>query len=335
MVRKLVLNGRRIYPRASAQGNAAAFIQRAYRSRKANAPVSAKLAPPARRERTATGRNINAINTLAAQVKKLQMDKFGFIQTRSQYLTQTGAANAGELTLLGIPTQLAPTVFMANDFFEDSVYYRSTIVNGLSLPVVEGTWVAPQGFNSSLDDRYFFNLRNQQETVSKLQYVPLKTRLNFRFSDSMNAGDLTNTFRITIFRLKKVFENTTVRSYNLPQALAGYGGMINQYNASQRNHFNMRIHQVVHDRYVALRPKTAAGASVISRDLQLDVKFPFRELRTDLGSTPAAQNQWSNTAIDSMYWCLISSDIKVVPATMKIKVERVNVWRDTHGVNTA
>lgn len=302
----------------------------AFNRRNFNKAVSKALAPPPVRSKSKVGRNQKAVITLAKQVRNLQLQRYGFIQSQYQYAVNAPLTNY-------VPTLGKSSLFMVNDFYVNSPIWSGGITAQQSVFTETGAFTKPTT-DPDLDSRWLFNLRNQEDTVSKVQYLPERCRVGMKWTvERLEETMPPITLRVTIFKFKKMPPQTTARNYLLPQALGAYGHMCDLYNPAQREHFNYRLHKVMYDRYVTVTPNGLRTKQI--KNLQIDVNLPLRQMRPDITSDPSGQSTWTNTDVESQIFCLISSsfdpqDSAYDGVRQQLQLTKFNVWRDGHGITT-
>jgi len=295
-----------------------------------NTAVGKALARPKKQAKSKVGRNQKAIIAVAKQVRKLQLERYGFIQSQYQYAVHAPLTNF-------VPTLGKSTLFMVNDFYVNSPIWSGGIVAQQSVFTETGAFTKPTT-DPDLDSRWLFNLRNQEDTVSKVQYLPERSRIGLKWSvERMEETMPPLSLRVTVFKFRKMPPQTTARNYLLPQALGAYGDMCNLYNPGNREHFNYRLHNVMYDKYVTITP-TALKTKQI-KNLQIDVQLPLKQMRPDITTDPSGQSTWTNTDVDTQVFCLISSsfdpnDQSYAGLNQRMELTKFNVWRDSHGITT-
>ena len=322
-------------------------IQRAYR----NKPVAKALATKGKSRVTAPKANTSAITVLAKQVRDLQLNRFGNVQRQVQACTLSSQNNDD------MPTASTPIFFCFNDFYDVQPVYQAKVQTGLTTQPVfsQVKTMRKQNYNTNLEDKYEFNQRNNQDTVSQLEYLPVSCRLSMQFH-----GDFEGTYihpvryRVTIFKLKNAPNQSSAIDVALPATMGALWKMCED-DPTKRNHFSKQYHQVLVDRWLTIRPptvqdSTAAGNVVrrVYRTLNINYTFPRGKASTPKSlkpnkepPIPPATDQetlWSNIAQEDLLWCLIScnstgpAQTPAVYPAFNIDLQRSLAWRDRHDV---
>jgi hypothetical protein len=229
-----------------------------------------------------------------------------------------------------------PQAFIVNNFYEDSVLYMGTrtgtppnMIPGYSN---HGTFTKVKADNA-FSGEYDWNQKQQDDTLSNVQYLPIKTMLKFRFKCKNLGPSLPRiNVRVTIFKFKRGIAQTNVHA-QLPTTLGAYHNMC-YYDVRSRNHFNTHeFHTILYDKWLSF-----AQTDVTKNDVEknLFIKWQFygrRSLELDV----APGSTWQETDfVDSInrmdqLWCLISTDNNATDR-VSFQLERWNHWRDNHGV---
>lgn len=320
---------RKNYRNASASRKAASVYKA--RSTVTKAPVDSKYNRPVYkklrrkpRTRTKTGRNTNAIVTLARQVKQLQNQQYGDLQTHTQFV----ALSTAEV----LPALQAPVAFCVSSFYDEHVY-RGVITSGQATYAAVGTFLR-QTLRSDLEDEYEWNAKRNSEAVSPIMYKPVFTRLSFRFF--INYAGLSNPgrIRITVFKVKP-YQASSKFNCSMPYALGAYRAMADTPSSPQRNYFDKQLHTVLYDKWIKVTPRTVTAGETDQRDITCIIPFKFPDVvyRPDFTTTPTTQTFFTNTPISQQIWCLVSADDAIAGHLVDIHVGRFNMWRDAHGTN--
>lgn len=262
-------------------------------------------------------KNKSAIMTLSRQVRNLQNQRLGEIQSHTQYLILQGDSR---------PLAARPILFGLNNFYDQPVYAGTQNAGVASYSQV--ATLQRQTFRSDLNDEYEWNARRNSDTVSPIEYKPIFTRLNFTFSFNTSSISLEpRRVRITILKVKPYISSNKL-SVELPQALGAYRWLANQ-PWDGKNYFDKKYHTILYDKFINVK-KPDSGVSTIVRECRIDWKFPVgMVLKPDIDST-AGQNFWTNTKTSDQIWCMISTDAD--SSLTACNIGKFDVWRDPHGV---
>jgi hypothetical protein len=309
--------------RASGLSKARTTVTKAPADSKYNKPVYRKLRRP-RRAFTKTGRNTNAITTLARQVKSLQNRQYGDLQTNTQFYGNPGASY--------LPQQSKPVAFLLSSFYDETVYQGD--VSGTSATFVTAGTFARQTLTASLDDQYEWNARRNSEIVSPVTYKPVFTRISMRFFVNYAGLSYPGRLRVTIFKVK-AYKASNKFDCSLPHALGAYRNMCDSPASSTRNYFDKSLHTVLYDKFLKISPRTVTAGETDNRAVELTIPFRFPDVvyRPDFTDHPPNQTFWTNTPIHHQIWCMISADNDIFGHLTGVHIGRFNMWRDAHGVN--
>lgn len=263
-------------------------------------------------------KNKEAIMTLSRQVRSLQNQRLGEVQTHTQFCNLAGDS---------LPLAARPILFGVNNFYDQDVY-GGTQNQGIASYNTVGTF-ARQTYRSDLNDEYEWNANRNSDTVSAVEYKPIYTRLNFQFSfASANIQYDPRRVRITILKVKP-YQSSNKLSVALPQTLGAYRWLAidpTQY----KNYLDKKYHTVLFDRWVSVRKPDSSVGSLV-KEVRIDWKYPrSMVLKPDITSSPAGQNFWTNTKESEQIWCLLSTDAD--NSITNVKISKFDVWRDPHGV---
>lgn len=326
---------------------AATKIQGAFR----NKSVYNKLAAKGKPKITAPRANTNAIVELSKQVRSLQLSKFGNIQRQVQSCQLSSQNNDN------MPTNSKPLFFCFNDFFDNQPVYQAKVTAGVAaVPTFSQVKsFRKQMYNTNLEDKYEFNQRNNQDTVSQLEYLPLSCNLRMQFH-----GDFEGTYqypvryRVTIFKLKNAPNQSSAIDVALPASMGALWLMCED-NPTKRNHFSKQYHTILLDQFITIKNPVVQNSDDadkvvrrVYRNLNLNYTFPRGKASNPKSlkpnkepPVPPATDQetlWSNIDQTDLIWCLISCNSTgdtqnppVYPA-FNIDMQRSLAWRDRHDV---
>lgn len=333
--------------RAIGEADSAIKIQRAARNKAVGKALAAKGQPKI----TAPKANTNAIVALSKQVRDLQLNRFGNLQRQVQSCTLTSQNNDD------MPYTHSPLFFCFNDFYDVQPVYKASVSAGLqTVPVfTQVKSMRKQNYNTNLEDKYEFNQRNNQDTVSQLEYLPVSCNLRMQFHGDFEGNyQFPVRYRITIFKLKNAPNQSSAIDVALPATMGALWKMCED-DPNKRNHFSKQYHQVLVDRWLTIKPPTVqdstAAQNVVRRVYRnLNINYTFPRGKADKPKSlkpnkeppiPPATDQetlWSNIAQEDLIWCLISCNSTgdtqnpAVYPQFNIDMQRKLVWRDRHDV---
>jgi hypothetical protein len=275
--------------------------------------------------KTKTGANKSAIMTLSRQVKSLQNQRFGEIQSASTVFTLDSA--------LKLPEPKLPVCFMVNDFYNDAPVWK-----GVHYPVsgdVGYSQIAVTerpSYNSDLLDQYEWNARQNTDAVSEIEYKPVYRRMNFHIETNLSGAYAPMKFRITLFKLKPVQLATNQIDCQLPSRLGAYRYLADSNNQIKQNSFNPRFHTVIYDKWVTIKSDSTSPTK--STFVSIPYKFGDTDLvKPDFTNLPTGQTFWTNVPQNDIVWAMISvSGNATHPIVSKITCKSFFSWRDKHGI---
>jgi len=291
-------------------------------STKSNKPVLRKLQKPTK-SMTKTNRNQNAIMTLAKQVKTLQNQRFGEIQTHTQRENLLSTYNS-------LPSAGAPVAFMLNSFY-DQYIYKGVVTNGFA-SYTQIAQLTRFQYQSDLNDEYEWNARQNVEAVSPIMYKPVYTRARITFHTSTQGSSIPIKYRVTLFKIKNYLPSNKIQC-TLPSSLGAYRNMCISQSDSKRNFFDKKYHTVMYDKWITIDPnnKTASETDTSERTCVISWKYNDVVYKPDMHS--ASETFWSNTKQEDQMWVLISASEHSEGKLTKVELSKFDVWRDPHGVD--
>lgn len=304
--------------------------KRFYRSTVAKYPKSTTVNKPIKRlyqkakvqPKKAPAQNKQAIMKLSKQVKTLQNQRYGEIQSHTQHVL---------LQTTNLPTSTQPIAFILNDFYDQSIF-KGTNVGGIANYTL-GPAFARQTYQSDLNDQYEWNARRNTDAVSQVEYKPVYTRLRLSFDVTMAGLTYPGKIRITILKIKP-YESSNKLSVNLPAALGAYRYLAERDYDSKRNYFDKKYHQIVYDKWLTFKGTNNTGSetTVIRKGHIISWRFNDMVLRPDITNNPPNQTFWTNIPVSQQYWVLISADDYMNTRLQGMEIGKFDVWRDPHGV---
>ena len=309
-------NRNRMY-RASAVRKARATVTKAPKSTTFNKPVYKKLAKP-KRKSTKVARNTAAITTLARQVKTLQQQRFGELQSQTMYCN---------IEAPDLPTPATPLAFLLNNFYPQPIY-RGTVTNGIATYVQASNQLIKHTYQSDLNDQYEWNARRNTDIVSVVEYKPVYTRLKIRFRCSFDGTKFPSFFRITILKIKPYMTSNKL-DVALPGALGAYRNLAIQDFQPDRNYFDRKYHNVLYDKWLKVGFTEPSGQSLYDRTCIISWRHQDKLLKPDKNA-PAGEIFWSNVPVSDQIWVLISAGENA--RVSAVEIGKFDMWRDPHGV---
>jgi len=275
--------------------------------------------------KTKTGANKSAIMTLARQVKSLQNQRFGEIQTaNTQFVLDSD---------IKLPTPSEPVCFMMNDFYNDAPVFK-----GLHYPLTgevgytTATVIYRPSYQSDLKDQYEWNARQNTDAVSEIEYKPLYRRVNFHIDSNLSGAYKPMKLRFTLFKLKPQPLSTNQIDCQLPSRLGAYRYLAEATNVGKINNFNPRFHQVIYDKWHVIK----SDADEPTKQTYVSIPYKFNDkdvVKPDFTNLPSGQTFWTNMPQNEIVWCMISVNTNATnPIISKITCNSFFSWRDKHGI---
>lgn len=269
-----------------------------------------------RKSTAKTAVNKSAIMTLAKQVKTLQNQRVGEIQSHTQFISLTGDQ---------LPTSDHPVLFGLNNFYDQEVY-RGSVAGGIATYSSIASF-SRHTYRSDLDDEYEWNARRNNDTVSLIEYKPVFTRLNMAFTFGVAGAVYPSRVRITILKIKP-YNSSNKLNVTLPTTLGAYRWLANDSSGYQ-NFFDKTYHTVLIDRWIPLRAPPNSAQTTFNRNLRIDFKHNAAILKPDISALPTGQTFWTNVPVKDQIWVLVSTDAGYMT---NMRVNKFDVWRDPHGL---
>lgn len=296
------------------------------------------------------GRNKSAIVTLARQVKALQMQRYGLVQSKYEALYSTEELRHDY-----------PFMICANDFYPGQDLSGTTYSNS-GLLMKGGTilnpgatraagWAKPQTITAlGLDQSFDFNHDRQDDTVSELAYLPMYGAYRFHFTCRYMKPGTKVRVRVTAFKLREAFINSTSKQYALPNAIWAYANMAMK-DLGSKNRFNGQLHEILHDRWMTLECKPDAHIyqsngnpnNMIEGDIAINLSFPPKLLKPSISSVEEHHGSLAyGISQKDLVWFLISTDEvahtliaenNFISNVVNVHVSRFVKWRDAAGAD--
>jgi len=311
----------------SARGARTAFNRTAVRVPRRNTynkPVAAALRKPRRRS-TKVNRNRSAITTLGRQVQLLKSQKFGILQSQTQFIRW-----AGTVAPTALPQPAQPIAFLINDFYEQTCFRG--LVTGTTATFEDSAQFLKQTYDAALDDQYEWNARMNTDVVSPNAYLPVYTRINLRFNFRMTGVTQPGNMRIDIVK-NRMYNATNKINSTLPGSLGAYRNLCLTPSDPNRNYYNPEFHQVISTQWIRVtnpcRSATESAQFFINR--QITRKFSHRDfVDPEFNTNPTGQTFWTNCPRNQQTWLIISLDQTARDMLQTIEGGRFLRWRDHH-----
>lgn len=274
-----------------------------------------------------TAINKAAIMTLARQVKNLQNQRYGEIQTCIDVYNAQGS----------FPNRANPCCFAINDFYHACPMYRGTLLAGVPGFNLAGNFNR-MSYESDMNDQYEWCARLNSDQVSSIQYKPVSTRLDFEFwFDNVNSLLNQGELRVTLLKVKPIQLEGSV-DCSLPSRLGAYRNLCSEASDTKTNYFSPRLHEVLYDKRVKVdTTKFAHLQSGIKQKIKFSIPYTFRTghvITPDFTTLPAGQVFINSVPQTEIIWCMISANEEAhnLFAAYGMKIRRFMKWRDRDGV---
>lgn len=310
--------------RTSAVAKARSTVTKAPKSTRFNAPVFRKLRKP-KRKFTKVARNKGAIITLARQVKALQQQRFGELQSHTMYLNLTGT---------NLPTPAQPLAFILNNFYDQPVY-KGAVLSGPgttgSATYNTGPTIQRQTFQGDLDDQFEWNARRNNDVVSLVEYKPVYTRLKLNFNYTMAGTGFPATLRVTVLKIKPYLASNKL-NVTIPGALGAYRNLAAREFDPARNYFDKRYHTVLYDKWINTNWSNDTNVTdLVRRSVTISWRYKDIVHKPDITTTPGNQVFWTNVPTKDVLWVLVSAGDHH-DRLSSMEIGKFDTWRDPHGV---
>lgn len=276
-----------------------------------------KVAP-----KTKANQNKMAIMTLARQVKTLQNQRFGELQSHTQYASFTGE---------NLPQSTRPIAICLNDMY-DQFTKKGTVVAG-SAGYQNGPQLVRHAYQGDINDEHEWNAKRNQDIVSSNEYKPVYTRLTLSFDAIFTTVSFTSAVRVTVFKQRHVVNSTNKLAVNCPLNLGAYRYLAERPLSAQRNYFDKKYHQILYDKWINFSPQNRVFTEVtnVRKTCTISWKYKDQRLKPDIIGLPGAQEFFTNVPADEQIWCVISCAGEMDSRLTTMEVGKFDVWRDAHG----
>jgi len=271
--------------------------------------------------KTKVDTNKKAIMTLSRQVKAMQNQRYGEIQTcvDSWYATD-------------IPSQASPLCFAINDFYNNTPVYKGTLGAGVPGFALSNTF-SRISYQSDMNDNYEWVARMNTDQVSSIEYKPVSTRLDFEMRfNNMNSSDYPVEVRVTLLKVKPISLEGSA-DCTLPSRLGAYRNLCSEATDIRTNYFTPRLHEVIYDKKV----KIPTDNDRVKRQVSFSIPYTFKQnhvLKPDFTTLPAGQVFITAVPQNEIIWCLISANDQAFNKFEGngLKIRRLLKWRDRDGI---
>ena len=339
--------------RVKSRMRAAAFRSRrslAFKAaRTGNKAVAKKLRKPTRLNTTKTGRNANAIVTLAKQVKSLQRENLGPFQKNVE--------------VFGLPdtfhwTTDNPICFPINNFLHgDSnsgqtgcpVYIGDLTTSSPTVPTAKicghfNNFYPHWG--TGAHETYNFWFSEQKQSAAKAGYRPISTQITIQTEQlGMNYGE-TVWYRFDLVRRKdsRASVTTAAHNLNLPSNVMGLANLASE-DIMARNRINRTMFEVIETKWVkAYNPVNDGHKKDVRRQCKINFRFKDKRHRPEEDlmagnniQVPSAVHQEVETTFISqmprneVFWLVCNTSYHGADDNhAKLHMHRYISWRDNH-----
>lgn len=268
-----------------------------------------------------TDTNTKAIQSIARQVKILQNQRYGEVQTAIEAVNLVGDAR---------PFVDQPVCFPICNFYDHCPVYKGTLVSGIPGFVITDNFNR-LSYQSDMNDQFEWCARMNADQCSSIQYKPLSTRLNFEVNfSSMNTGNDSMKLRVTLLKVKPITLEGSV-DCSLPTRLGAYRNLAGTVANTQANYLTPRLHDVLYDKVV----KVGFDTTKPTRQIKFSIPYTFKNshiITPDFTSLPPGQIYITSVPNNEIIWCLVSVSDDAQTKLNGIKISRYLKWRDRDGV---
>lgn len=297
---------------------------------KRNRPVKRVYTRYRTAPRTRTGANRSAIYTLAKQVKALQNQRYGKLQSHTLFWEM---APPWVLPNNNHNTTAAayPWCWQLNDFLTPcAMYYGHEPTPHVASFERFGNNFIPQQYNSS-DPTGNWNKNRNLELASIHSYKPILSKFTISVNCQLPDAFMPQRMRVTVLKLKPYYASMT-QDISLPSALSNYANLALEPGDPQRNYLWKKYHTVLYDKTKIIRN------TLDTEHRQFSFSFshrygPNEVVSPHMTSSPTGQEVYMNTPVASQIWVLVSWSDPLVATISKVRINRFDVWRDTLGHN--
>lgn len=269
--------------------------------------------------------NKKAIMTLSRQVKNLQNQRYGEIQSCIDSLATASATSY-------LPTQASPVCFAINDFYNNTPLYKGTLSAGVPGFSQEGSF-SRISYQSDLNDNYEWCARMNTDQVSSVEYKPVSTRLDIEFFlKNLNLEGYPARARVTLFKVKPITLEGSV-DCSMPSRLGAYRNLSANAGDSKTNYFSPRLHEVIYDKKISVTMDT----DNVKRRISFSIPYTFKTnhvLKPDFTNLPVGQIFINSVPQTEIIWCMISVNTAMESKweDFGLKIRRSLKWRDRDGI---
>jgi len=298
-----------------------------YRSKNTNKPVSAIQK---KRWVPKQVKNTMSINTLAKQVKSLQVSKLGPYQKRIEAF-ELDHADMGTNNF----NYSRPICFQLNDFTSDCKLHTLN-PSTHSSQTMKGWSSIPSKFTGALAKYDQFWATNDCE-VSKLRYLPIKCDYTMTVSTHMTEQDMPRWIRVDFIKPNKILPQSGSHALNLPEGIFSFSDLLNTYAQPHRvNAINPILwRKCAKSKWINLKASAGQSSTTdVIRHAKFSIRFPNKviNVETDTPYSYANDTILTNIPRKEQMWAIFSFDRQYVATDdLKIGMTRTMHWRDEHG----
>lgn len=320
-------------------------------ARTGNKAVARKLRKPTRLDTTKTGRNANAIVTLARQVKSLQRENLGSFQKNTEVfrLPDTYHWTHDNSMCFAINNFLRQDPGPGVQASGSPVYIGDLSQTNPTVP----TAVIAGNFNNfyphwgtGAHESFNFWFSEQKQSAAKAGYRPISTQITLQTKQiDMAYGDVV-WYRFDLVRRKntRASTNTTAHHLNLPGNVMGLANLASD-DMVARNRINRTHFEVIETKWIkAYNPVNDGHKKTITRTCKINFRFKDMKHRPEEDlmagnqvQLPTAVHQEVETTFlsqmpkDQVYWLVCNTSYHGGDDNhAKLEMHRYISWRDSH-----
>lgn len=272
--------------------------------------------------KTKVDTNKAAIMQIARDVKVLQNQRYGEVQSAIEVLNLVGDSR---------PFIDQPVCFPIDNFYNNSPVYKGTLVSGVPGFVITDNFNR-LSYQSDMNDQFEWCARMNTDQVSSIQYKPLSTRLNFEVNlNAMNTATAdAMKLRVTLLKVKPITLEGSV-DCSLPTRLGAYRNLAGTVANTNTNYLTPRLHDVLYDKVI----KVGYDTTRPTRQVKFSIPYTFKNshiITPDFTTQPPGQIYITAVPNNEIIWCLISVSDDASTKLNGIKISRYLKWRDRDGV---
>ena len=294
-----------------------------------NKPIKSIYKKAKKAPRTKAAVNQKAITTLSRQVKSLQLQRFGKVQSHTFFweMAPPFVNSINQITAGSV----APWCWQLNDFLDPcAMYFGHSPTAGVTTGVRFPNNFVPQTYTAAAAAGNWNKQRNL-ELASIHSYKPILSKFTLSINCQLPDAFTPQRLRVTVLKIKP-FSQSITQDTALPTALGNYANLALEPGDPQRNYLWKKYHTILYDKTLIVRN------TLDTEYRQFTIPFTHRYgpneiVSPHLTSDPTGQEVYMNTPVSSQIWVLVSWSDPLVQTISKVRVSRFDVWRDTLGHN--